>query len=176
MPTTMHPNIVITEEYKLPEVKPEAKEKVVSTIVPKNFLAQAEIDQKSEGGLLDSQPDEDNMKLNLAAEIDTGKSIWGKPVKQPKEEKWISYDELKKDFKYDDKSTLPILDKPLYDVSDVIETGSQEKDFSPVAMPKRFVSYDKNRDGFISIKELQKVTGAVENSDKAFKDTDVDGK
>ncbi|XP_064632684.1 uncharacterized protein LOC135491000 [Lineus longissimus] len=179
MPSTSQPLLAtkenkVAEEYKItPSVSNVEFE---PTARPKQLLAEAELDQKPETDIFESNPEVSDLKSKVEKETDAETSIWGKPLsKQPKEEKWISYDELKKDFKYDDKSTLPIYDKPIYEENDISAPGPQTKGFSPVAMPKRFVSYDKNRDGFISIKELQKVTGAVEHSDQAFKDTDKNG-
>lgn len=56
------------------------------------------------------------------------------------------------------------------------ENGDVREQFVPLPIPTDFDSYDVDRDGFISLMELIKVTGAKENSEQAFNDSDTNSK
>ncbi|XP_074645780.1 uncharacterized protein LOC141902040 [Tubulanus polymorphus] len=90
-------------------------------------------------------------------------------------EKLESYDELKKRFTYDDESTLPILDIPILDDTTAETDLEEEDEFQPISMPTEFRDYDKNGDGFITLKELIAETGASENVGDAFAASDKNG-
>ncbi|CAH1790718.1 unnamed protein product [Owenia fusiformis] len=57
-----------------------------------------------------------------------------------------------------------------------IPGGKNIGKFTPIRMPTDFESYDINpTDGFVTLLELVAVTGAKENVQLAFKDSDIDG-
>ncbi len=48
-------------------------------------------------------------------------------------------------------------------------------EFRPVSVPEAFSNYDVDEDGLITLEELTNVTGARENVQQAFKDSDING-
>lgn len=89
-------------------------------------------------------------------------------------------DELPSDWQNQDIENIRIVEDPR-EIEGIISKelssdGDVIEDFQPITMPTDFCEYDVDGNGFIDRSELLQVTGAVENMDIAFNESDTNGK